>query len=581
MTRNRMNLRVLSFKWRLGMMIGICLSFMFTAAILLWLVTEKQQQISDSARENLLWGAVQLEREGMRWQDAIQQYDERLTNSEQASALWFRFDILFSRIPILQRGQLGEMVNADETLHGLLSDIAHNVTVLESYLESWIDNESDNLPVLLDLSARQLALSNDFINRVLQVRGEESTVNREETVRLLGSLWLSVGVLLICTSFVIFYLFRFLTAEQKQRGRAEQLTKDLMLAAEQAQAANVAKSEFLTMMSHEVRTPLNGIIGLAALLQAQPQTPHATRHLQSLEGAAYALLGVLNDILDVSAMESGQIEAEQSTFTIPALLVDVFHLVAPALQNKPVDFVTQMNADVPWHVSGDAKRLKQVLLNLASNAARFTDQGQIGLSASRLDNGHIRFMVTDTGPGISDTQLARLFTPFTQVNSATNRIRGGTGLGLYISKKLTHIMQGELGVSSQLQQGSQFWLDIPLTAVNTPGAPSNKLRIAVQTEDPIKAAQWLANLRDEPIECIPTGRWVESWGGPKAVIIDCTSNVDQWTDAIRGLKQSWPEAPIIGVIAPHDASKGYRFLTLGGQGLITEPMRYEQLKAWL
>lgn len=569
------------FKWRLGLMIGLCLSFMFTAAILLWLVTEKQQQISDSARENLLWAAVQLEREGMRWQETVQRFADGRSSQQQASDLWFRFDILYSRIPILQSGQLGDMVEADETLNKLLSDITRNIAMLENHLERWLDHDADNQTVLRDLSDHQLALSNDFINRVLQVRGEESTINREETLRLLGSLWLSVGILLISTSFVIFYLFRFLTAEQRQRSRAEQLTRDLMLAAEQAQAANIAKSEFLTMMSHEVRTPLNGIIGLAALLKVQPQSPQAIRHLHSLEGAAYALLGVLNDILDVSAMESGQIEAEQTTFTLPSLLADVFHLVTPALQNKQVDFVVNMDTDIPWYVCGDSKRIKQVLLNLASNAARFTDAGHIGLSVSRLDNDRIRFMVTDTGPGIAEDQLARLFTPFTQVNSATNRIRGGTGLGLYISKKLTHIMKGELGVSSEPQRGSQFWLDIPLPSVQTFSEHGNSIGIAVHTNNPLTAAQWIDALRDESVACISSACWVASLGSPKAIVMDCTPDIQNWAEAAALLKKSWPPVPLIGVIAAQDAAKGYRFLTLGGQGLITEPLLYEQLKTWL
>jgi signal transduction histidine kinase/ActR/RegA family two-component response regulator len=265
--------------------------------------------------------------------------------------------------------------------------------------------------------------------------------------------------------------FNEMAAHLRKRDRAlAEHTTALAAAHERALQASRLKSEFLATMSHEIRTPMNGIIGMADLLAATHLSSEQAEYAEVIRSSADALLTIINDILDLSKIEAGRIELQQLDFSIGAVVDDVVHLLATAAYTKRLRLVSRLAPDLPARCTGDPARLRQVLLNLAGNAIKFTEQGAVTITVhcETPDAGAdaagtlVRFAIRDTGIGIAPEESGRLFTPFTQLDASNTRKHGGTGLGLVISKRLVELMGGEIGVESQPGQGSVFWFTIPL-----------------------------------------------------------------------------------------------------------------------
>ncbi len=258
--------------------------------------------------------------------------------------------------------------------------------------------------------------------------------------------------------------------------------EELKKAKEDAELSNQAKSDFLAKMSHDLRTPLNGILGFSQLLQQDSNiTPDQKESLETIEQCGHHLLSIINDILDLSKIEAGKIELEISEFYLPSFLRSTCNIVRVRAETKGISFYFQpydfkknvvIEWDLPHFVSGDERRLRQVLVNLLGNAVKFTENGKVVFKAGRIDNERslVRFQVEDTGVGISPEQISAIFEPFQQVGNSEHRSEG-TGLGLTISRQLVRILGGELQVESTLGKGSLFRFDIPLTEVEMEGEP--------------------------------------------------------------------------------------------------------------
>ncbi|MEQ8224756.1 MAG: PAS domain S-box protein, partial [Candidatus Eremiobacterota bacterium] len=291
---------------------------------------------------------------------------------------------------------------------------------------------------------------------VLRKDGKEINVEMSLSSVKLQEQWHAIGIIRDITERKSMELLL-----KKQTEELINTNQLLLQAKEDAEIANRTKSQFVANMSHEIRTPMNGVIGMTSLLLNTDLTSEQLEYTETIRKSADALLLIINDILDFSKIEAGKITLEPSEFSIMEMMEDTSDLLALKAHEKNIEFNYFIYRDVPNYITGDHGKVRQILINLCNNAIKFTEKGEVMVEIIREEEkGNevtIKFSVSDTGIGIGEAQMNRLFKPFSQVDGSTTRRYGGTGLGLVISKKLAEMMGGTIGVESKEGTGSKFW----------------------------------------------------------------------------------------------------------------------------
>ncbi len=392
-------------------------------------------------------------------------------------------------------------------------------------------------------------------------------------------------------------VYRDITASERELSRAKL----------QAEAANEAKSRFLATMSHEMRTPLNGVLGMTGLLLDSPLTPHQRQQALLIRSSGQTLLAVLNDILDLSKIEAGRMELELRPFDLAEALRDVVSLLGERAEARGLGLRLTLAPDLPHQLVGDASRLRQVLFNLVGNALKFTDQGGVVVTLAHrsLADGQVALalQVRDTGIGITSEVQARLFTRFTQADSSTARRYGGTGLGLAICREIVQLMGGSITVDSQPGQGSCFSVQLVLpSAPDTPEGNPASATSAQQDLAPLPPLRLLA-AEDNSVNQILIKALAERWGHHCDVVGNGMEVVAQVqaapydlvlmdiqmpemdgeaaARAIRALPGLAGRIPIVAMTANVMPEQRASYLAVGMDAVVAKPVDAQALQATL
>jgi two-component system sensor histidine kinase/response regulator len=494
---------------------------------------------------------------------------------------------------------------------GVLTAIRRALVVIEFDLEGHITHANENFLALTGYGADELlgrhhrmlclpgeAQAADYAEHWAALRRGEFRSGEYERVGKDGQrIWIQATYNpILDASGKPMRIVKFITDLTERHA----LMTDLRDAKDRAEQAAAAKSSFLANMSHEIRTPMNAIIGFTDVVLDGELPPASRQHMQTVQRSARALLGLLNDILDTAKLENGAVELESRPFALRQLCEDVLSTLELGARRKGLELRLQVDDRLPAVLEGDPLRLRQVLLNLAGNAVKFTEQGSVTVSARCIEGDQIEIEVVDTGIGIPADRLERIFDPFSQADATMTRRFGGTGLGTTIARQLVQLMGGRIGVQSTPGEGSRFWVHLPLVAAE--GVPSGfgslagrswgslpPMHLLIADDVPENLALLELRLRQQGHTVQTAANGLEAltamrMGGVDLALLDVQMPVMDGLQACRVLREheaalGLPRLPVIALTA--SAMQGDRDMTLaaGMDGFAVKPIDWPALHA--
>jgi hypothetical protein len=582
-------------------LIGLVLVLAFAGVA--WVQSRALGLLNDTVSyqgDSLVWSFYQLEAETLR----LRQVLDDLADHPQASGLEAvrdRYELFVSRISLIDphrtRAVLSDLPRQAEVLAALQAFVQHADPLLA---EGEGGARAGDARVWRDLVHRLDWLAAPMRELALQVNqavGEQVT-RRNEAVRLQNRLAIGLTVFqsLLTLAFAVIVM-RQIRALHQRHHRLEQLAQHLQEARADAEQASRAKSAFLANMSHELRTPFNGLLGMLSLLEATPLEAQQRAHLATARESGRHLLALLNDVLDISTLESGRLEVHPHDVDLRGLVHDVAALMGTHARAKGLPLHCEVAPEVPQTLRADGKRLKQILFNLLGNAIKFTPGGEVRLEvAVRPAAGgapeRLALQVSDTGIGMDAATLARLFQRFSQGDASIQRRYGGTGLGLEISRSLARLMGGDIEVDSAPGQGSRFTVTIALERVQAlaeaapppstaPVPAALSAEVLVTDDHPVNRSLMQAILQHlgHRVHLCENGAEAVEWLRQHRcdlVLMDVHMPVMDGlaaTRAIRALPPPACDVPVIALTADAFDAARQRALEAGMNDFITKPVQ--------
>ena len=564
----------------------------------------RQYKLLDAAshyqNDAMGWSFSQLETEQLRLRNEMQSsLDDPALHG--LAAVRLRYDIFVSRIGLVDHARAAAIMAqqpgyapAIEKVHAFVKEA-----------DQWL-GEQPTMPLSREAVVHLLPMIDELgvplhdlslgASHLLYLRVTERNAAVRQQTQLGIALTAFQCLLMLALAFIVLRQFRSLT---ERRRALETLADNLDTARRDADAASRAKSVFLANMSHEIRTPFHGMLGMMSLLQDSGLTPQQSGQLDTARELAHHLLSILNDILDISQLESGKLQVLPVTVDLLQLIAQVEALMRVQAQAKALTLSVRVAPDVPRWVRADATRLKQILFNLLGNALKFTPGGSVALDVAHRADGALVFTVADTGIGMDDATLGRLFQRVMQGDESPSLRTHGTGLGLQISRDLAQLMGGDIDVRSAPGAGSAFAVWLPLPAVSAPGdtaveagsmtvGEARRLRVLVAEDHPVNRAYMeavldklghstvFANDGASAVHAVQS-----SAEGFDVVLMDLhMTGMDGFgaTRLIRALPPPRGAVPIVALTA--DAFHVSRHLALesGMNGYLTKPAHLPQLR---
>jgi signal transduction histidine kinase/DNA-binding NarL/FixJ family response regulator len=445
---------------------------LFVLIVLFVDISRQFRFLQDGIRENAVWSVYQLDREARALDYSLAELRRQQPSEALLGELSLRYDILYSRTQLVMESKFGDYFSDDPKVVSMLGEIQSQVSGFQAAFDAYALGDMPTAAELESLDEALAALSKTtedlLIHTNMQLSADRADA-RDTILELERTSAIMLGLLMISVVFLVVTLRRQLKSVRKAGLELEGMAHRLTEAYEAADAGNRAKSQFMATMGHEIRTPLNAILGMSEVLEFSELPEDALSSVKTIRSSGEALLEVINEILDYSKIEHGKLELEERAVDIRALAGTTVSII----RGRADDHGNTVVLDIPdsldaLYVRTDPTRLRQVLLNLLSNAVKFTSKGTVTLRLRefyRHGKLMLRFEVEDTGIGIDEAGLAKLFKPFSQVDASISRKYGGTGLGLTICKQIVEKLGGELGMSSTVGVGSIFWFELAVVAV--------------------------------------------------------------------------------------------------------------------